>query len=109
MKIAISATGATLTSPVDPRFGRCATFIFFDLDNDTFEAQPNAAGNSRGGAGVQAAQFIVQQGAQAVVAGRVGPNAVQVLNATDVKIYVAQEMTIQQAIDAFKAETLAVA
>jgi predicted Fe-Mo cluster-binding NifX family protein len=109
MKIAIGATGTTLTSPIDPRFGRCANFIIFDLDNDIFTVQPNASCNSGGGAGVQAAQFIVQQGAQAVVAGRVGPNAVQVLNAASVKIYVAHEMTAQQAIDAFKARTLTAA
>ena len=109
MKIAISASGATLTSPVDPRFGRCADFVFFNLDDDTYQVLSNTAGNSGSGAGVQAAQFVIQQGAQALIAGRVGLNAVQVLDAADVKVYVAQEITVQQAIDAFKAGTLAAA
>ena len=109
MKIAISTTGTTLTDAVDPRFGRCANFIFIDLDGDIFEAQPNTAVGSGHGAGVQTAQFMVGQNVQAIIAGRFGPNAAQVLDAADVQTFVAKEMTVQQAIDAFRAGTLPLA
>jgi predicted Fe-Mo cluster-binding NifX family protein len=114
MKIAITTTGTTLTDAVDPRFGRCANFIFVDtdlvgLDSDTAETQPNTAVSSGHGAGVQAAQFVVERGAEAIIAGRFGPNAAQVFQTANVKTYIAQEMTVQQAIDAFRAGTLSAA
>ena len=33
MKIAISSTGKTLESEIDPKFGRCAYFLIIDVDN----------------------------------------------------------------------------
>ena len=111
MKIAISTTGSTLADAVDPRFGRCASFIFVDLDSvdldgNAFQTQPNTAVSSGHGAGVQAAQFVVQQDVKAVIAGRFGPNAAAVFATAAVKTYIAQKMTVQQAIDAFRAGTL---
>jgi len=35
MKICITTQGFDLKSLVVPRFGRCAYFIFYDLDTDT--------------------------------------------------------------------------
>ena len=33
MKLAISSSGKTLDSPLDPRFGRCDVFTFVDVEN----------------------------------------------------------------------------
>ena len=45
MKIAITATGASLDARLDPRFGRCPCFLIIDTDSMNFEAveNPNAA------------------------------------------------------------------
>ena len=51
MKIAITATGKTLDSQVDPRFGRAAWFIVADSDSMEFEAIANDNVNAAGGAG----------------------------------------------------------
>ena len=32
MKVAISSAGKDLTSPIDPRFGRCAYFVIVDTE-----------------------------------------------------------------------------
>ncbi len=108
MKIVISASGATLSSPVDPRFGRCPYYLFVDTETDPVKvhAQQNTSAASGSGAGIQAAQYIVQEGAQAVITGNVGPNAYQVLEAAGVSIYHGQGMTAQAAIDAFKSGEL---
>jgi predicted Fe-Mo cluster-binding NifX family protein len=59
-----------------------------------------------GGAGIQAAQFVVNQGAQAVLTGNLGPNAFDVLQAAGVKGYLVSECTVGQAVEAFKAGQL---
>ena len=56
MKVMISASGDTLDSSVDPRFGRCAYFVLVDTDSLQFEAFPNDSAMASGGAGIQAAQ-----------------------------------------------------
>jgi hypothetical protein len=61
MKIAISASGPTLESPVDPRFGRAACFIIYDSANGQFEAHDNKQNlNAVQGAGIQAAEILFE-------------------------------------------------
>ena len=106
MKVAISAQGPDLNSEVSPVFGRCPYFIFVDTETMKFESFPNEAMNAPGGAGIQAAQFVVNQGAQAVISGRVGPNAFNVLNAAGIPIYAAGGGTVSEVVEAFKAGKL---
>lgn len=44
MRICISSTGPGLSDLVDPRFGRCRYYIFFDDIRGTYEAEENSAG-----------------------------------------------------------------
>lgn len=44
MKIAVSATGPELSDLVDPRFGRCRYYLFYDADTGTHESRENTAG-----------------------------------------------------------------
>jgi predicted Fe-Mo cluster-binding NifX family protein len=103
MKIVVSAQGENLDAPASPVFGRCPTYLFVDGDSMEFEAVPNPAMNQGGGAGIQAAQFVVEQGAQAVLTGNLGPNAYDVLAAAGVPGYLIPEGTVRQAVEAFKA------
>ena len=105
-RIAISATGITLEAEVSPVFGRCAAFILADPDTLDFEALPNPAQHAAGGAGVQAAQTILRQGAQAVLALDLGENAFRVIHAAGIPIYRVQGTTVREAIAAFNAGTL---
>ncbi len=106
MKIAFSATGPTLNDGVDARFGRCPYFLFIETESGAVEAFPNPAAASSSGAGIQAAQFVVERGARAVVSGNVGPNSFNVLRAAGVPVYIATGMTIAQAMEAFRAGRL---
>jgi predicted Fe-Mo cluster-binding NifX family protein len=59
-----------------------------------------------GGAGIQAAQFVIEQGAQAVLTGNVGPNAYNVFRAASVPIYLLTGGTVREAVEAYKAGRL---
>lgn len=103
MKIAVSSEGTSLDAATSRVFGRCPTYLFVDTETLAFEAIPNPAMNQGGGAGIQAAQFIVKQGAEAVLTGSLGPNAFDVLEAAGVPGYLVPEGTVRQAVEAFKA------
>jgi len=90
-------------------FGRCPMYIFVDPDTMEFEAVENPAMGAAGGAGIQAAQFIVEQGAQAVVTGNVGPNAFNVFQSANVPVYLFDGGTVRQAAEAHKAGRLSTA
>jgi predicted Fe-Mo cluster-binding NifX family protein len=107
MKIAIAANGTDLTAPLSPIFGRCPTYILIDTVSMQFETLANPALSAGGGAGIQSAQFVVGRGAQAVIAGNVGPNAFDVFRAAGVQVYLLKDGTVQQAVEAYKGGRLA--
>jgi predicted Fe-Mo cluster-binding NifX family protein len=102
MKIVVTATGASLDAPASPVFGRCPWYIFVDPGTMGFEALENPAMAAGGGAGIQAAQFVIEQGASTVVTGNVGPNAFSVFRSAGVPVYVGQEGTVRDAVEAYK-------
>jgi predicted Fe-Mo cluster-binding NifX family protein len=106
MKIAISSTGKDLNSQIDPRFGRCQYFVFVDPETMEFEALENEGLMASGGAGVQAAQSVVQKGANAVITGNLGPNAASALSASGIKVYLVPGGMVKEVTEAFKAGKL---
>jgi predicted Fe-Mo cluster-binding NifX family protein len=101
MKIAITALGNKLEQPFSPRFGRADFFIIIDSETKDWEAHPNPGASASGGAGPLAVQFVVDQGAQAVISGRYGPNAFNALQAAGLKAYVAQGGTVADVFQQF--------
>jgi predicted Fe-Mo cluster-binding NifX family protein len=106
MRIAVSSQGENLDAPASPVFGRCPIYLFVEPETMEFEALPNPAMSQGGGAGIQAAQFVVNQGAKAILSGNLGPNAFDVLQAAGVPGYFVPEGTVRQAVDAYKAGQL---
>ncbi len=102
MKVAVSASGKDLGAPIDPRFGRCAYFILVETEDMSFEVFDNENIALGGGAGIQSAQFVASKGADAVITGNCGPNAVRTLNAAGTKIIVGQSGTVREAIERYK-------
>lgn len=84
MKIALTSTGETLESQIDPRFGRCAYFIIVDTDTMDFEVAPNQFAMAAQGAGIQASQFIIGKGVKKVVSGEFGPNSAETLSSAGI-------------------------
>jgi len=73
------------------------------------ESVDNPAMNATGGAGIQAAQFVVERGAQATISGNMGPNAFNVLHSAGVPIYLFDGGTVRQAVEAYRAGQLTTA
>lgn len=87
MKVAVSATGKTLDALVDPRFGRCACLLFVDGDTRRIiGGGPNEFAAASGGAGPRVARWAIDEGAEVVITGNVGPNALDVLRAGGVRV-----------------------
>ncbi|MDP8262510.1 MAG: NifB/NifX family molybdenum-iron cluster-binding protein [Candidatus Ancaeobacter aquaticus] len=101
MKICITAQGDNLDSNVDPRFGRCQNFIIVDTDTLDFIVHQNPYIDSTGGAGIQAAQFVVDKDIKSVLSGHIGPNAFQTLQAAGVLMYVSVAGTIREVVQSF--------
>ncbi|MBN1324085.1 MAG: NifB/NifX family molybdenum-iron cluster-binding protein [Methanotrichaceae archaeon] len=102
MKICITAGGTGLEAPVDPRFGRCAFFVYVDTESMAVESVPNESAGAASGAGIQAAQNVARKGASVVITGNLGPNAIQTLKGAGVEAYQAQGMTVGDAVERFK-------
>jgi predicted Fe-Mo cluster-binding NifX family protein len=102
VKLCITSEGKTLEAKVDPRFGRCQNFIFFDMDTGNFEAAENGGSEFKGGAGIQAGQLVISKGVQAVLTGNIGPNAHQVLTSAGVSVFTDVAGTVEEAIAGYK-------
>ncbi len=107
MKIAVTANGKTLDSPVDPRFGRAANFILVDTETGGFEVVDNAQNlNAAQGAGIQAGETVSKLGAEVVITGHCGPKAFRTLRAAGIQVLVGAQGTVAEAVEAFKAGKL---
>ena len=102
MKICITAEGDNLESKVDPRFGRCQYFIFYNIDTSQFEAVQNQNVSGMGGVGVQSGQLIAEKQAEVVLTGTVGPNASKTLQAAGIDVIVDVSGSIKEAIEKYK-------
>jgi predicted Fe-Mo cluster-binding NifX family protein len=106
MRIVVSSQADNLDGPTSLVFGRCPTFVFVEPETMEFEAMPNPAASQGGGAGIQAAQFVVNQGAGAVLTGNLGPNAFDVLEAAEVPGYLVPEGSVRDAVEDYRAGRL---
>jgi len=107
LKVAVTATGQTLDSPLDPRFGRAAYFILYDQESQTFEVTDNSPNlNAVQGAGIQAAEKIVKLGADALISGHCGPKAFRVLAVAGIAVYNTEAGSVAEALAELKAGKL---
>ncbi|HQC54734.1 MAG TPA: NifB/NifX family molybdenum-iron cluster-binding protein [Clostridia bacterium] len=106
MKIAIPVIDKNLNSSVDASFGRTNYFMFYDTSTKESVFVENSAKNNPGGAGIKAAQTIADNGANALIAVRLGQNAANVLQNAEIKIYKATDGSAKDNIDALIANNL---
>lgn len=110
-KIAITSEGPQLTDRVDPRFGRAGGFVIVDLETMATSYVDNGSSQAMShGAGIQAAENIVNAGAGVVLTGFVGPKAFAALQAAGIKI--GQDlgnMTVGEAVELYKSGQVAFA
>jgi predicted Fe-Mo cluster-binding NifX family protein len=87
LKIIITTTSPVIEAQLDPRFGRSAFLLIIDSETLEWQAFPNPGVNAPGGAGIQAAQFIVDRQVDAAISGNFGPNAFNALKAAGIPMY----------------------
>ena len=102
MKIAIPAQDSTLTAPISLRFSRCAFFLLVETDSGQIEALSNPAMGLLEDAGIQAAQFVVEHNAEAVIALMIGQYAQRVLEEAGVSIYEPKLPSGQQVVESLR-------
>jgi predicted Fe-Mo cluster-binding NifX family protein len=107
LKLVITTTGQTLDAPMDRRFGRAGGFLVYDLETEAYTVIDNDQNlQAAQGAGIQAAQYVVNSGAQALVTGHCGPKAFRVLTTANVAVYNCQADTVAKAIEQYKSGQL---
>ena len=108
MRICITSSGPNLDSLVDPRFGRCVYFIFVDEENKRkINVVQNDAVNAIRGAGIRAAQIVIDQKAEVVITGNIGPNSFDALKSSGIKIFQAPPgIKVKDALSDFKENKL---
>ncbi|MDI3546467.1 MAG: hypothetical protein PWR10_119 [Halanaerobiales bacterium] len=103
MKVAVTASNNNgLEAKVDSRFGRAPYFAIVDLDKMEAEFINNSATGAASGAGVMAAQTVVDQGVDALISGNFGPKAFSALKAANLKLYSFTGGTVREAVEAYK-------
>lgn len=102
MKIAIPADENKMETSVCVSFGRAPYYLLHDTETGKSEFVVNTAADAQGGAGLKAAQLLVDSGADALLTVRCGQNAAEVLKAADVKIYRTELAGAEENLAAFQ-------
>ena len=102
MKICICTIGPDLNSSIDQVFGRCSYFLFVDTETEEFRAIENKAREAVGGAGIAAAQTVVNEKAELIIVGNIGPNALTLLEQSGIKVISGVSGTAKEALEKFK-------
>lgn len=103
MKIAVTAKGKDLNSPIDPRFGRATYILVIDPDTLGFEVFDNSKNKDAfKGAGIQASVMISDAGADVLLTGYCGPNAHKTLTSANIKVVNDQDGCVMDAVNAFR-------
>ncbi|MBU5293923.1 NifB/NifX family molybdenum-iron cluster-binding protein [Anaerosalibacter bizertensis] len=106
MKIGLSSNGKDLDSTLDLRFGRCSYFIIYDIEKSDFESIENKGLTSEGGAGIAASQQLIDENVDVIITGKLGPNAFNIINKADIKVFKSEAISIKDAIEKYKKDEL---
>lgn len=103
MRLMITSQNSILESPIDNRFGRCPWLILMDTEKGQWKAFQNPGASQSGGAGVAAAQFVVDHKADVVISGDFGPHASRAFNAAkiEMRLFTDKISTVQEAVAHF--------
>lgn len=91
MKVAITSTGNSPDSTLDPRFGRCAYFVIYDTESKSTEFIPNSALEAEEGAGPKAVQLVASREAKKIVSGEFGMKIKPLLDSLKIQMIIVKE------------------
>jgi len=102
MKIAIPVDSNNENTDVCVSFGRAPYFLIHDTETKTNEFVTNEGEIAQGGAGIKAAQTVVDSKAEVLLTPRCGENAAEVLNCAKIKIYKSEKGAAKSNIESFE-------
>ncbi|GEM_PF-880947 len=99
--IAITSNGTSLDSEVSQTFGRCQYILFYDCKEETLTVMENPGVEMRSGAGRNAAELVINHGADYVITGNVGGNVKSRLKEAEVQLVtgLTKAITVKEAIE----------
>lgn len=106
MRIGIPVEEKDLGAMVSASFGRAPYFLIYETETKTATFVDNRALSSPGGAGLKAAQMIVDGQVEVVLTPQCGKNAAEVLRSAGIKIFKTTLTSAQESIDAFAHDQL---
>ena len=108
MKIAIPSKEKSINSEVESRFGRAKGFVIADENKNIIKWIDNEENaNSASGAGIQAAQNIINEDADALISMNLGVKSLELLKKYNIELYnLDSETTVENAIDLLKENKL---
>lgn len=101
MKIVIPTQKNNPDTNVSNVFGRAKYFALVDSKTNKLDFVENIGANSPNGAGIKAAQQVIDFKVGAVILPRIGKNGADLFEAADIKIYQQKGPTLKENIEAF--------
>jgi len=105
MRICVASEGpGGLEDGVSSVFGRCSRFTIVEIEDGEIKnvhVVENPGAQASGGAGIQAAQKVIDEGCSVIIASSIGPNAGEVFRMANIKMLAAPGMIIKEAIQRY--------
>ncbi len=101
MKIAISAKGKITDDLIDMRFGRCEYFQIYDTELKVIKILENKGESASGGAGIVAANKLIDEDVDVIITGNLGPNAFKIINSSDIKAYKCDSTSVKASLEKY--------
>jgi len=95
MKYILATNVKDIHSTISPVFARAHYFGIYDTETKNMKFIENKARLAQGGAGVKAAQFIVDQNVDKLIVVRLGENSYRVLQLANIEILQTPEDTLE--------------
>ena len=101
MKIAMPVDDKNMETSVCVSFGRTPYFLIYDTETKKGDFIDNSAAASQGGAGIKAAQLVVDNKANVLLTPRCGENAAEVIKMANIKMYKTAGVSVIDNINTF--------
>ena len=106
MIIGIPIDKDSMEANVSANFGRANFFLIHNTESGKNDFLVNTAAQSAGGAGIKAAQMIVDNKVEALISPRLGLNAAEVINSQNIKLFQSIKGTIEDNLKALNENKL---
>ena len=101
MIVAITSTGNSSDSFIDPRFGRCSYFVFYNTETKESVFQPNPFKDNDEGVGVAVVDWISAFSCSKIISGQFGMKIKPLLDESRIQLILINnpKLTIRQIIN----------